>query len=137
MSGAAAYGLIGGLVFPVVLFFAPRIGTALVWSLITIQLGWYTQRVWRLTRLPFMTLGGALGVLAGVIAVFALAVGYQFPMLPIPLAIPFYSLLAMIPACLVVEQRIHPEEYERWRQFMKDKSAWAIFRGRHIPDLRR
>jgi hypothetical protein len=84
-------------------------------------------------RLPFAAAGmAAAGVGSAMVAGFG-AAGYVFPWLPLVGWVLFGASIVAPVLLFIVESRIHPQQWLQWQVYMRDKTAWDMFRGRHIP----
>ncbi len=137
MRGSAIYGFCLGVGGVLLAQIAPQpAGSILWWGFFTGQLTWGAALCWLRTGLPFAT--GAMAIAAatsGLLTALA-ATGHPYPDLPSGWWIPVGAGLGSAPLLLFVESRIHRTQWTRWGQYMESKSAWDIFAGRHIPDLR-
>jgi hypothetical protein len=138
MSRVTRYGFAGGVVIGLAtMTLAPHpAGSLVFWGLLAAHAPWNAARVWRLTGLPFVTTAGILAGISGMLMTIASLYGHRLPMLPLAWAVPFFSLSALVCVCMVVEPWLHPREWELWRAHMEEMSAWDMFTGRSIPDLR-
>lgn len=137
MWGSAIYGFFLGVGAVLFLQAAPQpAGSILCWGFLAGQLTWSATVCWRRTRLPFATAAMAVaGVTSALLAVLA-AVGSVFPDLPPMWLAPVGGGLLASPLLLVIESRVHRTRWAQWKEHMHRKTAWEIFTGRHIPDLR-
>jgi len=137
MLGSAMYGLLLGLVFVVLTELAPQpIGSLAWWILVAAQLSWGARITWRRTKLPFATAAMVGGATGATLVASAILSGHAFPWLPIAWAVPVYGLMAAGPVCLLIESRVHRDDWLRWSTYMEHSSAFDIMLGRHIPDWR-
>ena len=139
MLGSAFYGLLITLVMFLVGVVAPQpAGSLVLWGGLAIHGAWGATVLWRRTRLPFATAAVAAGVFASIAFAVLSLYGYTFASPPRELrsALLIVCLVLLIPLLLFLESNVHPAEWQRWKRFMENKTAWDIVRARHIPDLR-
>lgn len=137
MNAGARYGLMIGIPLALLLILAPQpVAGVAVLGLMAVQLLVGAVLVWRRTGLKYATssmLAGAVGaavlayLLASGAAVFSLSAGW---------AVAVVLLLISGPVLFAVEAWANPEKWQAWREFMENKSAMDVLRGRHIPRLR-
>ena len=137
MWGARVYGIFIGIGSMLFIRAAPQpAGSILWWGLIASQLTWASTLCWRRTGLPFATAAMVVAAAgSGLLAILALA-GYVFPDLPRVWWLPLGALMVSGPLLLLVESRVNRARWMQWKEYAQHMSAWEIFRGRHIPDLR-
>jgi hypothetical protein len=137
MQGSAVYGVFMGLTFGVLTRAAPQpAGSIVFWGFVAAQLAWGAAICWRRTGLPFATASMATGAaLSAWFAVLA-ATGRVFPDLPRSMWVPAGIGFLLGPLFFLIESRVNRDKWTQWTHYMERKSAWEIFTGRHIPQLR-
>ena len=138
MTRITRFGLASGVVVGLAIcVLAPHPASSLLlWGFLAALSPWNAARVWRLTGLPFVTVAGFLAGIEGILMTIASLYGHRLPTLPLAWAVAFFGLNVSICICMFVEQWLHPREWELWRAYAEDKTAWDMFTGRSIPDLR-
>ena len=134
MTAGVIYGLVGGLVF-IVLESHPA-GSFVYWGFVAMQSAWATPRIWRKTGLPFVATAGILATISSTLMAVASIYGYRVATLPIELATPFFIMSGLIVVCMLLEPRVHPNEWDLWKKFAADKTLWEVLTLRSVPHLR-
>lgn len=136
MVGAAVYGAVGAVWMFLLGTVAPQpAGSVVLWGSLTLYGAWGTVVFWRRTALPFVTLAVLLASLTAALLAALAFRGWPFPNVPDGWMAPIVALLILGPILLVVESRLHPLQWTRWKAFAEDKSAWDILLMRHVPYL--
>ena len=136
MQGSTVYGLIGGIVFFVMITVVPQpTGSVVFWTLLAGQLTWGAAICWRRTRLPLATTAMSIEAISSALLATLAVLGRVFPDLPAAWWPPVVFGMAAGPLCLFAESRLHRRQWAEWRDYMTDKSAWDILTARHIPTL--
>ena len=134
---AALYGAFLGVTFIALIRLVPQpAGAIIFWSFSSIQLSWGALTVWRRTGLPFTTAALITGAITSMSLVALAVMGQPFPDLTPASWILFGSAALGGPLFLLIESRVNKAKWQAWTQYMKQRSAWDIATGRHIPQLR-
>ncbi len=111
-------------------------GSIIWWTAVAVQLTWGASLCWRRTGLPFATAAMAIGAATSACLVALAASGHVFPDLPVTWWLPVGAGLLSGPFCFFVESRVNRAKWIQWRAHVERSSVWAMFIGRHIPNLR-
>ena len=136
MDAGAKYALL--LLIEMVLFLrvAPQpLGAVIFWSVQAAQLTAYTVVTWRRTHLAISTLGGAAAAVASVFLLALYAAGYSWRNLSKPWLVAVCGLVALVPASVIVESRVHRIEWNEWKHHMAGMGLVDLLLLRHIPNL--
>jgi hypothetical protein len=137
MIGSVVYGLVLAAAFLLFCRAAPQpAGAILFWVAVAIHFVFIAGVTWSRTRLPLATAAMTFGAVASALLAVSAVRGQAFPQLPLEWAMPVYALAVAAPLCLLIESRVHPREWDRWRAHMERMNALDIVRGRHIPAMK-
>jgi len=133
----ALYGMLFGIAFFVFSRLVPQpMGAVILWSVIAIQLSLLAGTCWRRTGLPFASAAMFHGAVTSLCLVVLALMGQPFPNLTAGSWVFFGGEALVGPVFLLVESRVNGVKWSKWARHMERTSAWDIFTGRHIPDLR-
>ena len=137
MRGAAVHGALGALWMFLLGTVAPQpIGAVVLWALFAVYGAWGATVVWRRTALPFATASALLATLIAALLAGLAMRGWAFPALPPGWTVAIVAAMFLGPILLLVESKVHPLQWARWKAYADNKGAWDILLGRHVPDLR-
>lgn len=136
MNPGVRYGLLVVAPLMALLTLAPQpLGSAVAFGVIAAQGVYGAVLVWRRTGLKYATASLITGAVGAALMAYLFARGVDVWALSPASMLALFLMVGGI-VLFVIEERVSPDKWQAWREFMADKSVPDILRGRHIPHLR-